>query len=142
MPVIGSLPEDLDAVFYNPAPLLAADTERLSQAPISFSAPTGASYPITPSVLVTVASGLVKVGKPSAQLAHQIFQGVKPADLPVETPDFLVTLNLKTAQAIGLTVPDDLMGQADMITHQTPAIATDPEGDCRFQGLGCVERHI
>lgn len=60
---------------------------------------------------------LVQVGKPSAQLAHQIFQGVKPADLPVETPDFLVTLNLKTTQAIGFTVPDDLLGQADMITR-------------------------
>ncbi|MGD0174451.1 MAG: ABC transporter substrate binding protein [Anaerolineales bacterium] len=90
--------------------------KRLTQAPIHFSTPTGVSHPITPSVLVTVASDLVKVGKPSAQVIYQIFQGVKPADLPVETADFLVTLNLKSAQATDLTVPDDLRGQADTIT--------------------------
>lgn len=116
IPAIGSFPEDID-VFSLPAPLRTADTKRLTRASMSFSTPTGASYPITPSVVVTVASDLEKVGKPSAQVTYQIFQGVKPADLPVETADFFVPLSLKTAQAIDLTVRDDLRGQADTITH-------------------------
>jgi putative ABC transport system substrate-binding protein len=117
MPAIGSLPEDIDAIFVIPAPLLAADTERIPQPTIGISIPAGASYPVTPPVLVTVAPDLVKGGNPSAQLAPRIFQGGKPADLPVETADFLAALNLKTAPAIGLTVPDDLLGQVDMITR-------------------------
>ena len=40
MPAIEGLPEDIDAIFFIPAPLLAADTERITQAPISFSTPT------------------------------------------------------------------------------------------------------
>ena len=80
MLAIGSWPEDIHAIFFLPAPLLAADPERITQAPISFSTPTGASYPITPSVLVTVASDLGKVGNQPAQVAQQIFPRVKLAD--------------------------------------------------------------
>ena len=142
LPAIGSLPIDIDANFHIPAPILAADRERLGQAPINFSTPTGAFHSITPPVSVTIASGLQKVEYRSVRLTRQIFQGLKPADWPVETADFLETHNLETAQAIDLIVPDDLLRQADTITRSTSAIATDPEGDCRFQRLGCVERYM
>ena len=55
---------------------------------------------------MTYASDLFEIGKQSARLAHQILQGVKPADLPIETSDFYLTINLKTAEAIGLDIPD------------------------------------
>lgn len=43
----------------------------------------------------------------------RIFRGTKPADLPVETPSrFDVLVNLKAAQAIGLTIPDAVLTQA------------------------------
>jgi putative ABC transport system substrate-binding protein len=117
IPAVDSLPGDIDAIFFIPAPLRNADTERITQALRSFRPPTGVSNPVTPSVFVTVASDLVKIGNPSARLARQIFQGVKPADLPVETADFLATLNRKTAQAFGLAIPGDLLGQAYTITR-------------------------
>jgi hypothetical protein len=56
MPAFGSSPEDIDAISFIPATLPAADMERLSRASISFSTPTGASHPITRSVLFTVES--------------------------------------------------------------------------------------
>ncbi|MGB7537697.1 MAG: hypothetical protein WBM17_04090 [Anaerolineales bacterium] len=117
MPAIGSLPEDIDAIFFIPAPLRAADMERPSRAPIRFSTPTGASCPNTPSVFVSVASGLVKVENPSTRLARHTFQGVQPADLPIETADFLAPLTPKTAQVFGLIILDDLPGRADTITR-------------------------
>jgi putative ABC transport system substrate-binding protein len=58
---------------------------------------------------------MVEVGKQMARLAHRIRQGVKPADLPVETVELYLTLNLKTAEAIGLNIPDWLLRQADTI---------------------------
>jgi putative ABC transport system substrate-binding protein len=52
----------------------------------------------------------------AAALVDRIFKGAKPADLPVEQPTrYLFVLNLKTASAMNLTVPNNLAALADQV---------------------------
>ena len=80
-----------------------------------------------PSILgasqYAVAGGLIAYGPSLADLYHRaaiyvdkILKGAKPADLPIEQPTkFELIINLKTAKALGLTIPSSLLQRADEV---------------------------
>ena len=80
-----------------------------------------------PAVFATASSvtagGLVSYGqdfeynfRQTAEYVDRILRGEKPSDLPVQQPTkYKLTFNLKTAKAIGLTVPRMLLALADEV---------------------------
>lgn len=66
--------------------------------------------------LFTYAPDMYQIGRRGAWYVDRILNGANPADLPVETPNgFEFVINLKTAQAIGLTIPPEVLQRADKV---------------------------
>lgn len=56
------------------------------------------------------------IGRQAARLADKIFNGARPSDIPIETPQKLeLILNLKVAREIGVTIPEVVIRQADVL---------------------------
>ena len=66
--------------------------------------------------LLAYAPSILENYRRSATYVDKILKGAKPADLPVEMPtEFQFLVNLKSAQALGLTIPQSVLQQATEI---------------------------
>jgi putative ABC transport system substrate-binding protein len=102
--IVAQLPRDA-AVFAVPAPSLEPVSSLLDAA-IARHIPVAAQIDgyATKGALLTYGPSLFAMGKQAGRLADQIFKGAKPADLPVETSEYFLEINLRTAKLIGLDI--------------------------------------
>ncbi len=113
-----SIPEQVNALWLLNSPTLASNTEKFVAAAIEHKLPLGSAISqYKHGILVTYGQCQLRTGEQSARLAHMILSGAEPATLPVETADFFLGLNLKTAAAIDLEVPVHIIKQADFVAR-------------------------
>jgi putative ABC transport system substrate-binding protein len=66
--------------------------------------------------LVSLGPDLIALARQSARMVDKIIRGERAADIPVEQPaQYLVSVNLKTAKTLGLTIPPALLARADEV---------------------------
>lgn len=105
-----------DAIFSPVDSLVTEGIEPLVRQAIKEKLPSATSLLVNVKrgCLLTHAPDYAALGKQGAVLADKILKGAKPADLPIEMPDkILLALNLKTANAIGLKIPREILLRAD-----------------------------
>ena len=117
-PAIDALKGRAEALFLSTDPLLVTNRVRINTLAQSAQMPTIGSWRefVEAGSLMSYGSNIPDQFRRAADLVNRILRGTKPGDIPVEQPTrFELVVNLKTAKAIGLTVPPTLLARADEV---------------------------
>jgi putative tryptophan/tyrosine transport system substrate-binding protein len=114
---LGAIPKDAGAIFILASAFLETQIGKFIDAAnknkLLLSAPSTVN--VRSGALTSFGQDNIPLGKQASRLAVQILRGVKPADLPIESADLFVSINLKTADTIGLNVPDEVVRRANIV---------------------------
>jgi putative ABC transport system substrate-binding protein len=108
----------LGAVIVVHDPLMVNNRVQIAQALLSRKLPAicGSPWLAEAGLLMAYGPDQTKMFKRAAVFVDKILKGAKPGDLPIEQPTkFELVINLKTAKALGLTIPRSLLQRADQV---------------------------
>jgi putative ABC transport system substrate-binding protein len=107
-----------NALIVLPSPIPIANAERIGELAIRLRIPSITARPdmLERGILMSYGSAFQEVERRVPSYVDRILKGAKPADMPVERPTkFELGINMKTAKAIGITIPPSLLLRADKV---------------------------
>jgi putative ABC transport system substrate-binding protein len=107
-----------EALFVGPSPVAYADRALIVDFATRARLPSIFAFrePVELGALVSYGVSLADIFRRAAEYVDKILKGAKPGELPIERPTkFELVINLKTAKALGLTVPPTLLARADEV---------------------------
>jgi putative tryptophan/tyrosine transport system substrate-binding protein len=107
-----------DAIIAHPVPAVAMQLPRLVAFATEHRVPTitGQRSFVQAGLLMSYAPDTLAIFRRAADYVDRILKGGNPAEMPVEQPTrFELTINLKTARAIGIEIPSSLLARADEV---------------------------
>ena len=113
-----ALRKKADALYVVSDALIAANRARIIRLALSAHLPTILSYDdyVEAGGLISYGPSYTDLFRRAADMVDKILHGTKPGDIPVEQPTkFDFAINIKTATALGLTIPSTLLATADEI---------------------------
>ncbi len=116
---IEDIPEDADGIFLLVDTLIGSHIPDLIEASIERQLPmSGANADAIKQGTLTGYGPLQEAsGRQAARLADQILKGAQPSSLPVEAAEMYLGINLKTAEAIGIEIPETILRRADTMVR-------------------------
>ncbi|MBI5664816.1 MAG: ABC transporter substrate-binding protein [Nitrospirae bacterium] len=116
---LAAMPQNIDAIFVPNSPFLISNLDTIIKFAIERKLPTGSGAgQYKNGIMITYGQDHFYSGKMAGRLAKSILHDNIPAsDLPVETTEFFLGVNLQTAKAIGVTISDSILKQADFIAR-------------------------
>jgi len=117
-PALEALKGRVDALYLPPDALTDANRVPINGAALSARLPTMYAYReyVQAGGLMSYGPNYPDLFRRSADLVDKVLRGTKPGEIPVEQPTkFDLVINLKTAKALGLTVPPNLLALADEV---------------------------
>jgi len=99
-------------------PIFIAEAKRLAELAITHKLPSmfGPRHHVEAGGLMSYSPDRAEVFRRGAIYVDKVLKGAKPTDLPVEQPTkFELVINLKTAKALGLTIPQSFLLRADQV---------------------------
>jgi putative tryptophan/tyrosine transport system substrate-binding protein len=107
-----------DALYVLPVPVLFANRARINTLALSARLPTlhGVREYVEAGGLMSYGPNWLSMWRRAADLVDKILRGAKPAEIPIEQPiEFDLVINLRTANALGLAIPDKLLALANAV---------------------------
>ncbi|MFN8403079.1 MAG: ABC transporter substrate binding protein [Anaerolineales bacterium] len=115
---VDTLPEDTIIYLLSPLSSLEGGLEQLSQRAKEHGVPvfsTNREVGVSPFPVANYTVTFAGEAQQGANMVDRVLKGQKPADMPVETAEYFLDIDLKSAAAYGIAISDEIIKQANVI---------------------------